>query len=605
MKHAQRIRNYVRPYKGLVVATFAIIAVATVFSLVSPLPFKIILDYVVGDNPAPNWLRRCFGSAVVGSKTTLLWVTALAWLVVLLIDNLMNVVNNWVTTRLDQGMVLDFRSDLFQHAQRLSLPFHDQNRSGPLIYAINFQANAAAGIVLAIPPIVESLLRLVGLVAICLLLNWRLALLALAVTPFLWMTIRFYAKVIDPRLRRVKEMEQVSLSIIHEAISMLRVIVAFGRESHEHDRFRRQGQVAVDERVRVTVRQVLFQFAVQVITGVGTIAVVAVGANEVLRSRMKVGDLWMIIAYIGMIYKPLEAMSYTLGSVQNNLTNLKMACELLDIEPEVRDKPGAVEIRRTAGTIEFRDVSFSYTGRVDTLSHIDFKADAGQVVAIVGPTGAGKTTLVSLIPRFYAPSSGQILIDGKEITDVTLRSLRDQISMVLQEPLLFSGTIADNIRYGKLGATEADVIAAAKNANAHDFIMRLPKQYETEIGERGVQLSGGERQRICVARAFLKDAPILILDEPTSAIDSKTEAVILDALDLLMQGRTTFMIAHRLSTVRRADKILVMEHGKLIEMGRHEELIERGGLYKQLHDVQIGQGRKRRVLETTTAVGPQ
>jgi ABC-type multidrug transport system fused ATPase/permease subunit len=588
----------------LVGATFAIIAVGIVFSLVSPLPFKIILDYVVGNNPSPRWLRFFFGNSIAESKTALLVVTALVWLAIMVVENLVNVLGNWVTTKLDQGMVLDFRSDLFQHAQRLSLPFHDQNRSGPLIYAINFQANAAAGIVLAIPPIIESLLLLVGLVIISFTISWKLAALALAVTPFLWLSIRFYAQQIDPRLRRVKEMEQISLSIIHEAINMLRVIVAFGRESHEYDRFRKQGEVAADARVRLTVRQTMFQLAVKLITGVGTIAVVGVGAYDVLKGNMKVGDLWMIIAYIGMIYKPLEAMSYTLGSIQNNVTNLKMASELLDIEPEIADKPGASEIKRAVGTIEFRDVNFSYTGRVDTLSHISFKADAGQVIAIVGPTGAGKTTLISLIPRFYAPSSGQILIDDREVTDVTLRSLRDQISMVLQEPLLFSGTIADNIRYGKLGATDDDVVAAAKNANAHDFITRLPKQYETEIGERGVQLSGGERQRICVARAFLKNAPVLILDEPTSAIDSKTEAVILDALDLLMQGKTTFMIAHRLSTVRRADKILVMDQGKIIESGRHEELIELGGLYKQLHDVQIGHGRKRRVLEPTP-IGPQ
>jgi ABC-type multidrug transport system fused ATPase/permease subunit len=279
--------------------------------------------------------------------------------------------------------------------------------------------------------------------------------------------------------------------------------------------------------------------------------------------------------------------------------NLKMAGELLDIEPEIQDKPEALELARVKGKIEFRGVNFSYSGRQDTLRDINFTAEAGQVIALVGPTGAGKTTLVSLIPRFYAPSSGTILIDGVDVTDVSVKSLREQISIVLQEPLLFSGTLADNIRYGKLDASMDDVIKAAQNANAHDFIMKLPKQYETVIGERGARLSGGERQRVCVARAFLKDAPILVLDEPTSSIDSKTEAVILDALDLLMQGRTTFMIAHRLSTVRHADKILVLEHGHLIEQGRHDELLERGGAYKQLHDVQLGAGRRRRILEPT------
>ena len=274
-----------------------------------------------------------------------------------------------------------------------------------------------------------------------------------------------------------------------------------------------------------------------------------------------------------------------------------MASELLEIRPEIQDDPTATPLQRARGKIEFRDVNFSYCGRQDTLKNITFTAEAGQVIALVGSTGAGKTTLISLIPRFYSPSSGSILIDDREVKSITISSLRDQISIVLQEPALFSGTIAENIRYGRLDASMDEVIAAAKNANAHDFVMRLPNQYETYIGEGGSQLSGGERQRVCVARAFLKDAPILILDEPTSSIDSKTEAVILDALDLLMRGRTTFMIAHRLSTVRHADKILVLDQGKLIEQGRHDELIEAGGAYKTLHDVQIGASRRRRILE--------
>jgi ABC-type multidrug transport system fused ATPase/permease subunit len=447
--------------------------------------------------------------------------------------------------------------------------------------------------------LLESFLTLIGMMIITYSIDRKLFGLSLLVLPPLWLSVKLYARVIEGRLRRVKEMEEVSLSIIHEAISMLRVIVAFGREGYEYNRFRKQGETAVDARVNITVWQTMFSLAVKLITGVGIALIVGVGAHEVRAGNITIGDMVMVIAYIGMVYKPLEAISFTLGSLQNNKINLQMASELLDLEPEIQDKPGAVDMPRAHGKVEFQDVCFSYTGRTDTLKDINFVAEAGQVVAIVGPTGAGKTTLISLIPRFYAPSSGKILIDGRDVTDLTLKSLRDQISMVLQEPLLFSGSIAENIRYGNLGATMDDIIAAAKNANAHDFISRLPQGYDTQIGERGAQLSGGERQRVCVARAFLKDAPILILDEPTSSIDSKTEAVILDALDKLMEGRTTFMIAHRLSTVRRADKILVMEQGKLIEQGRHEELIELGGLYKQLHDVQIGanSGRRRRVLD--------
>jgi ABC-type multidrug transport system fused ATPase/permease subunit len=310
------------------------------------------------------------------------------------------------------------------------------------------------------------------------------------------------------------------------------------------------------------------------------------GAYHVIQARLTVGQLLVVLAYIAAIYKPLEAISSTVGSLQSVLMALRIAFNLLDIPPEIRDEPGATDVGRVRGHVAFENVHFNYETRTDTLQDISFEAKAGQVVAIVGPTGAGKTTLMSLIPRFYERKRGRIVIDGRDIRKFTLRSLRRQISVVLQEPLLFSGTIAENIRYGRLDATMGEVMEAARSANAHDFITRLPQQYDTGLGERGVQLSGGERQRIAVARAFLKDAPILILDEPTSSIDSKTEAVILDALDRLMVGRTTFMIAHRLSTIRRADVILAIDRGRLVERGTHQELLHRGGLYKQLYEMQ-------------------
>jgi ABC-type multidrug transport system fused ATPase/permease subunit len=594
----------VKPYRGLAMMTFVVILIGTAFGLAQPWPWKFLIDNVLQNEPLPRWLADRLGSAA-NNRTGLLVAISLISITLVFFDNVLGVLNNYITTKLQQYMVLDFRSDLFDHAQRLSLAFHDQKRTGPLIYAINFQADAAAGIVLAIPPIVESLLTIGGMFVISFMMNSGMALLSLAVLPFLYVSVGLYAKHIEHRLQRVKEMEEVSLSIIHEAISMLRVIVAFGREPYESRRFRAQGREAVDARVNLTVRQTVFSLIVKMVTGIGLAMVLGYGGYQVIQGNLTVGQLLVIYAYIGAVYKPLEALSYTFGSLQNNMVNLKMASKLLDLEPEIQDKPGAVKMPRVDGRVEFANVSFSYSGRVDTLTDINFTAEAGQVVAIVGPTGAGKTTLVSLMPRFYAPSGGTIRIDGRDITEVTLDSLRDNISMVLQEPMLFSGTIAENIRYGRLNATQDEIIKAAQDANAHDFIMRLPNQYQTQIGERGAQLSGGERQRICVARAFLKDAPILILDEPTSSIDSKTEAVILDALDLLMEGRTTFMIAHRLSTVRRADKILVMDQGKLIEQGRHEELIELGGLYKQLHDVQIGyasRARQRRVLAVEPSV---
>jgi len=299
------------------------------------------------------------------------------------------------------------------------------------------------------------------------------------------------------------------------------------------------------------------------------------------------------VAYIGSVYKPLEAISGTIGGLQDQLINLALALDLLDKQPDIVDAPGAVAIGRARGFVQFQNVGFHYQGRVDTLADITFEAAPGQAIAIVGATGAGKSTLVSLLPRFYDPISGRILLDGVDVQTLTLRSLRDQISLVLQEPLLFSSSVLDNIRYGRLDATVAEIVDAARAANAHDFIMKLPHGYETTIGERGAQLSGGERQRIAVARAFLKNAPILILDEPTSAIDSKTEAVILDSLERLMTGRTTFVVAHRLSTLRNVDLILVLDRGRIVERGTHEELLANGALYRQLYDAQTGVTRQR------------
>ena len=312
----------------------------------------------------------------------------------------------------------------------------------------------------------------------------------------------------------------------------------------------------------VTVRQTLFSLAVTTTTAIGTAMVLGLGAYHAIQGRVTAGELLVVLAYIAAVYKPLETISYTVGALQDNLVGLRMAFHVLDTEPVVQEAPQPVSIGRAVGAVRFEGVHFEYPGRAGTLTDISLDVQPGQVVAIVGPTGAGKTTLMNLIPRFYDPQRGRVLLDGRDVRTLSLESLRRQISMVPQEPVLFSGTIADNIRYGRLQATMDEIVEAARAANAHDFIERLADGYQTDIGERGVRLSGGERQRICVARAFLKDAPILILDEPTSSIDSKTEAIILDALDELMVGRTTFMIAHRLSTIRHADLIATLDRGR-------------------------------------------
>jgi ABC-type multidrug transport system fused ATPase/permease subunit len=586
MKYFPRVVQYLKPYWPLAVAASCLIVLGAGLSLLTPWPLKVLIDHVLANKPFPSSLGNILEPLRESPITILALVSASALLIAVL-QNVVTVLNEYVTTKIDQNMVLDFRSDMMQHAQRLSLSFHDQRRTGRVIFAINNMGGEVARLLMVIPPLAESLLTLVGMFWIVALLDWEVALLALGVVPFLYYSVTRYMNRVHPQLREVRGMEAECLSIIHETISMLRVVVAFGREDHEHRRFRRQGEQTVDKRVKLTVRQTMFSLGVNTITAAGTAAVLGYGGWHVMQGKLTPGELLVVISYIAAVYKPLETISTTIGSLQEIFVALEASFGLLDTPVEIKDSPSAQPLRRCEGWIRCENVNFSYEGRQRTLEDISFEAEPGQVIGIVGPTGAGKSTLVSLLPRFYEPTKGRILLDGRDIRDITLRSLRDQFSIVLQEPLLFSGTVGENIRYGQLNADEDAIVAAAEAANAHDFIMRLPQKYETRLGERGAKLSGGERQRIAVARAFLRDSPILILDEPTSSIDTKTEAVILDALDRLMEGRTTFLIAHRLSTVRHADQLLVIQDGTIVEHGRHEDLIERRGLYHQLHESQM------------------
>jgi ATP-binding cassette, subfamily B, bacterial len=584
MNSVSRMVRYLRPYWVLASAVVVVILLASAADLLVPWPLKILVDNALGEYRSPRWLRPILGPEP--TRTALLIFAVCAGLGITLLHNALNVLNNYFQTKLEQGMVLDFRSELFRHVQQLSMSYHDQRHSGMLIYAVNGMGDAVAGLIMIVPTIAQSLVTLVGMFLIVLAIDWELAVLSMAVVPFLFYSVRYYATHIQDRLMHVKNMEAQSLSIVHEAFSMLRVIVAFGREPHEYHRFRTQARDAVNARVDVTVRQTFFSLAVNMTTAVGTAAVLGWGAHRVLGGRLTVGTLLVIMSYIAAVYHPLETIVNTLGAIQDKLVNQRIAFNILDAVPDVKDAPHACPILECGGRVAFENVCFQYRGRVDTLSDISFRVAPGERVAIVGPTGAGKTTLVSLLPRFYDINGGRILLDGVDIGTLTLKSLRDQISIVLQEPLLFSTTIAENIRYGRLGASDEDVIESAKAANAHDFIMRLPQQYDTQLGERGAKLSVGERQRICVARAFLKNAPLLILDEPTSSIDLRTEAVILEALDRLMAGRTSFLIAHRLSTIQHVDSILVMDRGRLVQAGTHADLMAHEGLYRQLYEMQ-------------------
>ena len=592
LNYVLRVFRYLRPHVGLSAASVTVTILGALAALLAPWPLQIVVDNVLKKDPLPWALSRTLGS-IAKDPVHLLVAAVVFGLFVALLTNGLQVVSNYVNTKIEQFITLDFRSHLFLHAQRMSLAFHDRRRSGMLIYIINSQGDAPAALIMTIPMLAESALTLVGMFWISARIDWQLTLVSLAVVPFLYYSVGYYATHIQDKLQQVRGQEGEALAIIHESLSMMRVIVAFGREEHEYARFRNQTSSAVRARVKVTVRQTIFSLVVNMITAIGSTLVLGLGAYHVMTGQLTVGQLLVVIAYIAAVYKPLETISYTIGSLQDKFLSLKTTFDLLDTEPDIKDSPRARPLQRAAGNVIYEQVQFSYSDRVDTLKNISFEARAGQVIGIVGPTGAGKSTLVSLLPRFYDCKGGRILLDGHNIRDLTLKSLRQQISIVLQEPLLFSGSIAENIRYGRLEAGRDEIMEAAKAANAHDFIMRLPQKYDTVLGERGAAVSGGERQRIAVARAFLKNAPILILDEPTSSVDSKTEAIILEALERLMAGRTTFMIAHRLSTLHNADRILVLNNGELVEQGSPEELVQLGGLYKQLLDAQMSARRKR------------
>lgn len=586
---ALRILPYLKPFKGYAVATVVVIILVTFATLLAPWPLKILIDSVLGDEPLPlildfNYFRE--------NRFSLMIVVVLFGFFVVLLQNVLNVIREYINTTLKLKITLNFRGDLFQHAQRLSLAYHDSNYTGKLVYLLNNQADAVAGILMTVPMLVQNALTFIGMYVILMMIDLQLALATLVVLPFLAYAVNSYATRIQGPLHKVKDMEGQTLSMIQEAMSMLRVVVAFGREDYEWRRFHRQGHEAIDARVNVTVRQTVFDLFLNLIMAAGFALTLGLASAHILQGKLTIGQLMVVIAYIATIYQSLGAISSTVGALQDQVISLKRAFALLDTEPDVKDEPGAVNLTGVAGEIVFDDVHFSYGAEKEALGGVKFQAQAGEFVAIVGPTGAGKTTLVSLIPRFYDTTQGTVFVDGQDIRNYTLKSLRQQVSIVGQDPVLFVGSIEENIRYGRLDASEEDLFSAAKAAKAHEFIKNLPQKYETMVGERGAGLSGGERQRIAIARAFLKDAPILILDEPTAFVDVKTESGVLEALSHLRKGRTTIMISHRISTIRDADKILVINNGQIVEAGKHAELLANGGIYQQFNAIQAEQNHE-------------
>jgi ABC-type multidrug transport system fused ATPase/permease subunit len=571
-----------RPYRGRMVLLVAIAVTEIVLVALGPWPMKIVVDNVFGSYPMPAPLSPIM-TVLGGSKANLLLAVVVGGLLLSLLAQLVSMFNTQVQVDTGQRMVYSLRARLLGHLQALALRHHILGRTADSVYRIEADAYCVHDLVMSgIFPLVTSTLTLGVMFVILLRVDQSLALLSLAVMPFLFIALRYYSGRMVDRAERVKQLESKLVERLYEILSSIKVVKGFAREPHELQSFKSAGLETMTARLRFTWQESLFTMAVTAITLTGTALVLIVGGLHVLSGELTVGHLLVVIAYLGSVYGPLSSIAHTTGSLQNAIASARRVREIFAHTPELLDAPDAVDASGITGDIRFENVSFSYSDDRQILRDISFSASPGEMVALVGLTGAGKSTLASLIPRFFEPTSGRVLIDGIDVSQYQLRSLRERIALVLQDAMLFGGSIAENIRYGRLDATDQEVEDAAKAAHAHDFIMRLPDGYDTPRAEAGGSLSGGERQRLGIARALLKDAPILILDEPTSSLDALSEEAVFSALRHLRQGRTTIVIAHRLSTIRDANRILVLHEGRIAAQGTHQELLAGNELYRRM-----------------------
>jgi ATP-binding cassette subfamily B protein len=570
---SRRLLHQIWPYWPYIAGIFLLDLVATPLALLGPVPLKIAVDTVVGAQPLPPLLRALLPDPETHSKLLLLGVAAGLLVFVAFLTHLQALGSYVLRTHTGEWLTLHFRALLFRHVQRLAFAFHDARGTADTIYRIQYDAPSVQWLTIhGVISLLSLVITLLSMLYVTACLDWQLALVAMSILPFLMAIPKIYDRRMRGQYTSVKELESSTLGIVHEVLTALRVVKAFGREDHEQERFVAQSTAGMGARIRLAFAESAFGLLSNVITAIGMALVLYVGVRSVLASRLTLGELLMVITYLTQLYGPLTAIGDKIVSLQPYIASLKRAFELLDEVPDVAERPHARPLKRATGAIEFRGVGFAYDRENLVLDGVSFAIEAGTRLGIAGRTGAGKSTLMSLLMRFYDPSKGQIFLDGVDLRDYKLAELRNQFAIVMQEPVLFSTSIAENIAYGRPGASFQDIVTAAKVANAHDFIVALPDGYDTLVGERGLRLSGGERQRIALARAFLKDAPILILDEPTSAIDVATEALIMEAMQRVMAGRTTLMIAHRLSTLEVCDARMVIEHGHLVEATGHIHL---------------------------------
>jgi len=569
----RRVLRYYRPFLGQTILGLFVSLVGIGLNLLKPWPFKLIVD---------DFLRP--GPAARSDWRTWIPLLCLSLIVIQLFWGMMNWITNYLFVKIGLQALLKLRTDLYSYLQSLSLKFHDARRSSDSSFRVAYDSQSIQTIYnKGFTNIFASVITLIGTFLIMLRLDWQLTMVSLAIVPLVVGAIYLFAHRIRRESTSIQEQESAVLAQAQEGLSSIRMVHAFGREEFEVRQFQQQARQSLQANLRLTLTNVNSALVISTLMVIGTAAMYYIGSLHVLSGTLTLGSLLVFSAYLLMLYQPLESLTYTTWAMEGATAGAKRCFEVLDREDDVRDSPNAVSISSATGAIAFQSVNFGYAGDRHVLRDIDLRIDPNQIVGLVGGTGAGKSTLMSLVPRFYDPSTGFVMLDDRNVRKITKKSLRAQIAIVLQDTLLFSTTVRENIAYGRPDATEEEIIEAACRAQADEFIRQMPDGYASPVGERGGHLSVGQRQRIGIARAFLKNAPILLLDEPTSALDPVTEAAIMETIQELMRGRTTLIATHRLATIHGLDQIIVLEHGRVVEKGRGPELIARGGIYAKLY----------------------
>ena len=569
----RRVLRYYRPFLPQTIFGLLLTVAGIGLNLLKPWPFKIIVD---------NFLR--VNSTARSDGRTWIPLLCLALVAIQLLWGIINWITNYLFVKIGLQALLKLRTDLYSYLQSLSLKYHDARRSSDSSFRVAYDSQSIQTIYnKGFTNIFGSTITLAGTFVIMVRLDWQLTLLSLAIVPLIVAAIYFFAHRIRRESTFIQEQESAMLAQAQEGLSSIRMVHAFGREEFEVRQFHRQARQSLQANLRLTLTNVNSALVISTLMVIGTAAMYYVGTLHVLAGTLTLGSLLVFSAYLLMLYQPLESLTYTAWAMEGAAAGAKRCFEVLDRQDDVVDSPKAIAILSARGSIEFQNVSFAYAEDRDVLHNLDLTISPNQIVALVGGTGAGKSTLLSLVPRFYDPTSGSVTLDGCDLREITKRSLRAQIAIVLQDTLLFSTSVRENIAYGWPGATEEEIVDAARRAQADEFIRQMPNGYQSAVGERGGHLSVGQRQRLGIARAFLKNAPVLLLDEPTSALDPTTESAIMETIKELMRGRTTLIATHRLATVHNVDQIIVLEHGHIVEQGRGLELVARGGVYAKLY----------------------